>query len=381
MQRLLLIVVFLARCGSSTPDPVAIESLQAHAHPITGSPADYVPLLSAIGDAQIVLLGEATHGTHEFYAERARITRLLIEEKGFTALALEADFVDAARVDAWVRGKGTDTTVDEALGGFDRFPRWMWRNQEFAELVEWMRDWNAALPAGRVRVGVYGIDLYGDDEARQFLAANPPRNNPDERFAFEQNERVVKNAAEYHREARRGAVSTWNIRDKHMVQTLAAIHEHLVRQHGRSGIAVWAHNSHVGDARATDRSRYGEWNVGQLVREHWPARSTYIVGFTTDSGSVFAADDWDGRGEVKTLRPSIRGSHGAILHAVGPPAFLLILGEVDHELVTESRPQRAVGVIYRPMTEFASHYYSATLSEQFDAVVHIDVTRALAPLD
>ena len=222
VQRLLLIVLFLAGCGSSAPDPAALESLHAHAHPITGSASDYAPLLSAIGDAQIVLLGEATHGTHEFYVERARITRLLIEEKGFTAVALEADAVDAARADAWVRGVGPDSTVEDALAGFDRFPRWMWRNREFADLLEWIRDWNAALPAGRPRVGVYGIDLYGDDESRQFLAQNPPRNSSDERFAIEQNERVVRNAAEYHREARRGQVSTWNIRDKHMVETLAA---------------------------------------------------------------------------------------------------------------------------------------------------------------
>ncbi|HEY0157746.1 MAG TPA: erythromycin esterase family protein [Thermoanaerobaculia bacterium] len=372
---LLLVLLFLPACSTAPPDPP--PALAEHAHPLE----NYDPLIRAIGDAHLVLLGEATHGTHEFYVERAKITRRLITEKGFTGLALEADWSDAARVDRYVRGISEDTTAEAALGGFDRFPRWMWRNREFAELVEWIRTHNASLPANAPKVGVYGLDLYGMEESREALKqlANPT--TPDEQFQKEQHERVVRNAEEYYREEQRGRVSTWNLRDRHMVATMAALQKYLMRKNGRDHMVVWAHNSHVGDARATSRARFQEWNIGQLTRENWPTGASFTVGFTTHSGTVMAAHEWGGEPEVQQLRPSMRGSHGAIFHALAIPSFYLILKDVEERTVTTPRQQRAVGVIYLPMHEATAHYFTATLREQFDAVIHIDQTRAVQPLD
>lgn len=369
------LLLLLLACSSAPSD--ATPALAPHAHPLD----NYDPLIRAIGDAHLVLLGEATHGTREFYVERAKITRRLVTEKGFTGLALEADWADAARVDRYVRGGSEDRNAEEALRGFDRFPRWMWRNREFAELVEWIRSHNASLPAGAPKVGVYGLDLYGLEESREALKqlANPA--TPDEQFQKEQHERVVRNAEEYYREDKRGVVSTWNLRDRHMVATMAALQRYLLQKNGRDHIVVWAHNSHVGDARATGRARFGEWNMGQLTREHWPAGSSFTLGFTTHTGTVMAASEWGGEPRVQQLRPSMRGSHGAIFHEAGIPSFFLILSEVEARVVRTPRQQRAVGVLYLPMREASAHYFTATLAEQFDAVIHIDETRAVEPLD
>ena len=404
---LLALLSFLA-CTSAPTAPETTSSLAAHARPI----GNYDPLFAAIGNAQMVLLGEATHGTHEFYTERARITQRLITEKQFTGLGLEADWTDAARVDRYVRGNSNDRTAIDALGGFERFPRWMWRNREFADLVEWIRRHNDALPAGAPKVGVYGVDLYGHEESRpaiqehlravdpefaaqvakmkpkaqvdaiheRYLAATD-RRQMDELFYAEQNARVVRNGEEYLREQRRGVVSTWNLRDRHMVETMAALQAYLIKRNGRGHLVVWAHNSHVGDARATGRARYGEWNMGQLTREHWKPGASFNVGFTTHTGTVMAAHEWDSEPEVQQLRPSMPGSHGAVFHELGIPSFYLILSEVQARFVRTPRQQRAVGVIYLPNQEATAHYFSATLAEQFDAVIHIDQTRALEPLD
>ena len=420
-------------------DAETAAQLVPHAHPVTGSNGDYDALLDAIGDASLVLLGESTHGTREFYLERARITRRLIEEKGFTALALEADWSDAARIDRYVRGEGSDRSAVDSLAGFQRFPRWIWRNREVADLVEWIHAHNASLPPEATRVGVYGIDLFGlggsieqvvsqlrrVDEAAADEAENRYRCfTPSERddplaygraaaqrtrrscaeaanaqldavralrskaidaveldllFDAEQNARVVRSAEEYFREEARGVVSTWNLRDRHMAATLAALQKELARQGGGDRIAVWAHNSHTGDARATQRAGIGEWSLGQLVREHWDRTRSFSVGLMTDTGKVIAAAHWNGRPDVKALRPSIGGSHGALLNAVGLPAFYLILDEAP--AANEPRPQRFIGAIYRPEDERRSHYVRTRLSEQFDAVIHLDTTTGVEPLD
>ena len=438
----LAVALLAAACSSAAAPRAEIPALATSAVPITGAPGDYDPLLAAAADATLVLLGEATHGTHEFYRERDRITRRLVAERGFGALALEADWADAARVDRYVRGDPADATAEAALGGFTRFPRWMWRNREFAALVQWLREHNDSLPAGEPKVGVYGLDLYGlddsltavvdhlrrldpplaeaaaaryrcferhradpqayglaaarsarascRDEAAEQLAAIRAWRPPDGRltparradlFAAEQNARVVQGAEEYYRESARGEVSGWNLRDRHMVATMAAVQEHLLATQGGGRLVVWAHNSHVGDARATGRKRFGEWNIGQLVREHWDRGASFAVGFTTHTGTVMAADGWDSPGRVKELNPSLPGSHGAVLHEVGLPAFLLLLGGLEADAVRKPRQQRAVGVIYRPDAERDLHYFPATLREQFDAVVHVDLTTAVQPLD
>lgn len=413
------------------------------AHPITGRADDYDLLLDLIGDAQVVLLGEASHGTHEFYRERARITRRLIEEEGFAAVAVEADWPDAYRVNRWVRGRSDDRDGFQALGDFERFPRWMWRNRDVLQFIDWLQRHNAEQPDDR-RAGFYGLDLYSlfasmqevirflekvdpeaaararyryscfdafgedtqaygyaaefgvtrscEDQAVQQLlevqrnrAALAERNSrvpEDDLFYAEQNARLVRNAEEYYRTMFRGRVDSWNLRDRHMSETLDALIGHLGRGGGHARVVVWEHNSHIGDARATEMGEIGEWNVGQLTRERMGDQSM-LVGFTTYSGTVTAASDWDGPAERKRVRPALPESFEALFHTVGIPDFLLPLRGNARllEALEKPRLERAIGVIYRPESERTSHYFEAQLTHQFDAVIHVDETRAVEPLD
>jgi erythromycin esterase-like protein len=410
--------------------------------PLTGAAADYDALLELIGDSRIVLLGEASHGTHEFYRERARITRRLIEEKHFGAVAVEADWPDAYRVNRWVRGVGEDSSALSALDGFQRFPRWMWRNRDVLEFVEWMHQHNR-LQSSQQRVGFYGLDLYSlfssieavigfldqvdpeaarraryrygcfehfgedtqaygyaaefgltpscEDQAVQQLvdlqrrAADLSRRDgklpEDEFFYAEQNARLVKNAEEYYRTMFRGRISSWNLRDRHMAETLEALVAHLDEKVGRSKVIVWEHNSHIGDARATAMGDAGEWNVGQLSRERF-GDAAVLIGFSTYTGTVTAASDWDAPAQRKQVRPGMPGSWEALFHDIGLSDFLLLLrGRESMEALDQIRLERAIGVIYRPETERVSHYFEARLPLQFDAIIHFDKTRAVEPLD
>ena len=417
--------------------------LRTSVTPLTGGLDDYDSLLELTGDARIVLLGEASHGTHEFYRERAEITRRLIQEKGFAAVAVEADWPDAYRVNRWVRCVGDDRRGRDALGDFRRFPRWMWRNADVLAFLEWLRQHNEAVSAER-RVGFYGLDLYSlfssieavigfleqvhpeaarraryrygcfedfgedsqaygyaaefglsrscEDQALQQLlelrrqAADLSQRDgkipQDEYFYAEQNARLVKNAEEYYRSMFRGRVSSWNLRDRHMAETLEALIAHFDRHGGRSKIVVWEHNSHIGDARATSMGDSGEWNVGQLSRERF-GEEAFLVGFTTYSGTVTAARDWDAPAERKRVRPALAGSWEALFHEIGYASFVLPLRDVasPDDTFSQNRLERAIGVIYRPETERVSHYFDAQLSHQFDAVIHFDQTRAVEPLD
>jgi erythromycin esterase-like protein len=414
------------------------------ARPLAGVSVDYDPLIRLIGDARFCLLGEATHGTHEFYRERAEITKRLIREKGFTAVAVEADWPDAFRVNRYVRGMSDDRDANEALGGFKRFPTWMWRNTVALDFVEWLRDYNDSLPANSTKVGFYGLDLYSlytsieavlgylqkvDPEAakraryryacfehygentqaygyaatfdmtesceREVVsqlvelrrrasdyASRDGRVAEDEFFFAEQNARLVKNAEEYYRSMFRGRVESWNLRDRHMAETLDALVAHLNAQGQQARVAVWEHNSHLGDARATYMGDIGELNVGQLVRQQY-GRASVLVGFTTYTGTVTAASDWDEPSERKRVRPALAGSYEALFHDVRVKDFLLTLRDGGHAsaALRGSRLERAIGVIYRPETERQSHYFDARLSYQFDAVIHFDETRALEPLE
>jgi len=420
------------------------EVLRGAARTLAGARSDYDPLLGLVGASHFVLLGEASHGTHEFYAERAAITKRLIEEKGFTAVAVEADWPDAYRVNRYVRGESDDAEAGEALGGFRRFPTWMWRNTVVVEFVEWLRAHNDALPAGAQKVGFYGLDLYslytsieavleyldgvdpeaaararrryscfehfGEDTTAYAYAASYGASEScepgvveqlvelrrraaelagggggvarDEFFYAEQNARLVRNAEEYYRSMFRGRVESWNMRDRHMAETLDALVAHLVSEGREARVAVWEHNSHLGDARATEMGEGGEWNVGQLVRERYP-RDCALVGFTTHRGSVTASSDWDEPGRRKRVRPALEGSYEALFHEVGAPNFMLDLREEGpaRELLRRPRLERAIGVIYRPETERLSHYFHARLAEQFDCVLHFDETRAVEPLE
>jgi len=422
----------------------SIQTIREAAYPLTGGPDDYDPLLDRIGNSKFVLIGEASHGTHEFYQQRAEITKRLLEEKQFTAVAVEADWPDAYRINRFVRGYPGDSESVEALGDFKRFPTWMWRNADVLDFVGWLRQHNDQVLPGKHKAGFYGLDLYSlyasieavlgylakvdpdaarraryryacfehfAENAQQYgyaaslglaqscedavveqllelqrraleFAKRDGRIASDEFFFAEQNARLVRNAEEYYRSMFRGRVSSWNLRDQHMSDTLDALFAHLSQHEGDAKIVVWAHNSHLGDARATQMGDMGELNLGQLTRDRY-ARDAVLVGFSTYSGTVTAASDWDNPAERKRVRPALPDSYEALFHDVGIPAFSLILLDGRRHLIELPRQllQRAIGVVYRPETERASHYFEARLSSQFDAIIHFDSTRAVEPLE
>lgn len=421
-----------------------VKVLREAAHPITGGAEDYDRLMDLISEARFVLLGEASHGTHEFYWHRAEITKRLIQEKGFTTVAVEADWPDAYRINRYVRGLERDDRSIDALAGFKRFPTWMWRNTVVLSFINWLRAHNDALSHRATKVGFYGLDLYslqasiqavlsylakidpeaarraryryacfedfGEDSQAYGYAASFGLNQSceeevvnqlvelrrraaeyarrdgrlaeDEYFYAEQNARLVKNAEEYYRSMFRKGVSSWNLRDQHMAETLEALVAYLDKQGERTKAVVWAHNSHIGDARATQMGDGGELNIGQLVRERH-GREVALIGFTTYSGTVTAARDWDAPAENRRVRPALADSYEALFHRVGLPNFLLTFDGASQATASlhEPRLERAIGVIYRPETERLSHYFRARLPNQFDAVLHFDQTRAVEPLE
>jgi erythromycin esterase-like protein len=421
-----------------------LEALRREAHPLTGENRDYDALLALIGDARIVLLGEASHGTHEFYRERARITKRLLGEHGFEAVAIEGDWPDAYRVNRHVKGTRIEGDAEAALEGFRRFPTWMWRNADVLDFVGWLRNHNDRLPRNQRRAGFYGLDLYSlgesmhavidyldheDSEAAARARARYECLQPyagessaygqavllgvgepcrrrvveqlvelrrrageyllrdglvaeDEYFFAEQNAAVVANAEEYYRTMFGDRAGSWNLRDRHMADTVDQLLAHLDRHGGTSRIVVWAHNSHVGDARATEMATRGELNIGQLMRERH-GRDAVNVGFTTYTGTVTAASEWGGPAERKRVRAALSDSYEALLHRTHLPDFLLCplaTGDSGRAL-REPRLHRAIGVIYRPETERQSHWFSASLAAQYDALVHLDSTRAVEPLE
>jgi erythromycin esterase-like protein len=422
-------------------EQLQLRAIREHSHPVTGSEADYVPIMDLIGNSRFVLIGEASHGTHEFYHTRAELTKWLIQKKGFTAIAVEADWPDAHRVNRYVQGRGEDQYAVQALEDFRRFPAWMWRNSDVLELVTWLREYNDSFLKGGRKTGFYGLDLYSfhtsahavleyldkvDPEAAQRaryrygcfeqfgedvqaygyaanfgvtkscedevvsqlvelirhaadLASRDGRVDPDDFFNAEQNARVVKNAERYYRAMFSDRVSSWNLRDRHMAETLDRLIEHLGPS---SKIVVWAHNSHLGDARATQMAEQGEVNLGQICRERYGS-STVLIGFTTYTGSVTAASNWDGPAQQKQVRPALSESFEALFHETYIPEFLLILrgNKFLSGILNQERLERAIGVLYLPQSERVSHYFGARLADQFDAVIHLDETRALQPLE
>lgn len=432
-------------------DKNAIDILKDEAQLIEAD-SDYDSVLKEVGDASIVLLGEATHGSHEFYQARAKISQRLIIEKGFDAIAVEADWPDALCVSRFVRGGSADhdqggaNQAAHALRGFQRFPLWMWRNTETVQLIEWLHQHNAGLSGHEQKVGFYGLDLYSlrtsmqavvqylesvdPEAARQartryscfdHLAEDPQQYGyattfglrkdceqevlrqlvalcsnseqyvsqdgaaaADELFYAQQNARVAQHAEAYYRAMFLGRDESWNLRDTHMADTLDALRTHLSQQKGRPAkIVVWAHNSHIGDARATEMGDHGQLNLGQLVRERYPSQETFLLGFTTHIGTVTAASEWDSPAELKSVVPSRHDSFERMFHDTGHGNFFLPIRSNRHvkELLQPRRLERAIGVIYLPQSERLSHYFHASISEQFDAVMHFDQSRALEPLD
>lgn len=403
--------------------------------PVVGADSDYDALLARVGTARIVMLGEATHGSREFYRERARITRRLLEEKEFDAVVLEAPWEPARRVDAYVRNTGRDADACQALADFLRFPRWMWRNTEVRDFVSGLRTLNHDRSPNVAPLRIFGMDFYSVPESADAVVRQVARRSvtaaalarqryacfddyllepmlygreaeagrkpscadgaalqledmsaddlsDEDAFAAWQSARVAKNGEAYYRALYRAGESSWNLRERHMADTLTQLLDFLEKQRGRPArIAVWAHNIHQGDARATDQLEAGELSLGQLMRERY-GDDVVLVGFSTHRGEVRAATGWGERERVRKLRKARTDSWTGRLRDMRPPGannFLLMTHDAPG--LDEKRLERAVGVVYLPHTEYASHYFHVRLGQQFDAVIHIDNTHAVDPLD
>lgn len=403
--------------------------------PAIGDPA-FADAFDRFADARIILLGEASHGTSEFYRARAAITRRLIERHGFTIVAVEADWPDAAAIDRYVRHRPAVSAPEEPP--FRRFPTWMWRNREVADFADWLRGHNEGR-APETRAGFFGLDLYSLHASIRAVLAYLDRVDPQaaaiarERYGClgpfgsdpasygrmaisegyaqceqavieqlrhllekardyaasdgedfldaTQNAQLIANAEAYYRAIYYGAAESWNLRDRHMFDTLGLL---LQSRGPASKAVVWAHNSHIGDARATEMGQSrGELNIGQLCREDY-GREACLIGLGTHGGTVMAATDWGGEMKVKRVNPSRPGSYEALFHETGHAQALLDLREGERPearaVLMEPRLERFIGVIYRPDTERWSHYASASLPEQYDGWVWLDETSAVTPL-
>jgi protein-L-isoaspartate(D-aspartate) O-methyltransferase len=423
------------RRTEKTPDGTLADAITRSCEKFTSiDSVNLEPLLRRIGDARVVLIGEATHGTSEFYRMRERISRELIEKKGFSFVAIEGDWPDAARIDHYVRHRKVPPSEWTA---FARFPKWMWRNQEVREFVDWLHDRNSRVEPSD-RVAFHGLDLYSmyhsirsvldyldrvDPKAaevarRRYGCLTPWQSDPavygqatlsgqyqtcegdvtsmltdllqkrrayaehdGERFLDAvQNARLVANAERYYRTMYYGSRSSWNLRDSHMFETL----RNVLTFHGSQAKGIiWAHNSHVGDSGATEMSTRDEYNIGHLCRQEFGDLS-YSIGFGTNSGTVAAASNWDEPMQVKTVRPGLAGSYERLCHETGNQRFLLPLRGLGSTTplggLLQPRLERAIGVIYRPETELQSHYFEAVLPRQFDEYIWFDETKAVTPL-
>jgi len=410
-----------------------LEEVENLSRPLR-SPADLDPLMARVRDARVVLLGEASHGTHEYYTWRAAITRRLVEELGFSFVAVEGDWPDCYRVNRFLKGyDGAAGSAREALETFRRWPTWMWANAEVLDLITWMRDHNRRQPDGK-KVGFYGLDVYSlwDSlhEVMGYLRKHDPDALPaarralrcfepfgedaqdyaratalaghscedsvvallrqlrekggaydgdgrDGRFVAEQNALVVKNAEAYYRAMVRSDSGSWNVRDRHMAETL----DRLLAHHGPGAKAiVWEHNTHVGDARFTDMADDGMVNIGQLARDRYGRGEVVLVGFGSYRGSVIAGREWGAPWEEMRVPPGRDGSWEEVLHRVEPADKLLVFQSPESEELSEWRGHRAIGVVYRPRFEQYGNYVPTILPERYDAFLYLDETRAVRPL-
>lgn len=418
--------------GETLPDLI----YQSSEHFARIEDVDLDNLLARIGDCRLVLLGEASHGTAEFYEMRARITRELIEKKGFNCIAVEADWPDATHIDHYIHGTEPDPLLESKP--FSRFPTWMWANHSVLEFTHWLKAHNEQIDEPEKQVGFYGLDLYSmfssmevvlnylenvDPETAQVARlrygclmpwADEPsmyaqmtltkqyrqceqevvatlrdllrkrleysRKDGDKFFDAQQNARVVTDAERYYRTMYYAEANSWNQRDQHMFETLLSIMDF---RGTNSKVVIWEHNSHIGDARATQMSARGEYNIGQLTREKF-GDLAYLIGFGTDHGTVAAASEWGGPMEVKQVQPAHLESYERLCHEVNTDNFLLPLRKPMKEIIRQKllaeRLERAIGVIYRPETELQSHYFYACLPRQFDEFIWFDETRAVEPL-
>ena len=415
------------------------EAVARIARPILGED-ELDQVLDLVGPARIVLIGEASHGTHEFYDLRASLTRKLISERGFAGVAIEGDWPDALKVDRYVRGTSEDASAADALAGFRKFPTWMWRNEAVSTFVDWLRGHNAHRLTEE-RAGFYGIDLYSLHASvaavLSFLAdVDPPaaerararyscldhaRTDPQQYglhaplgldhdcetevldqlvemqrrraarsglspngeawFHAMQNAHVVRDAEAYYRTMFADRTAAWNVRTTHMADTVDLLAQHLGSTAQPAKIVIWAHNSHVGDARATEMGDDGQITLGQLMRHRHPDEVA-LIGMTTHRGVVECANDWNEPGKREDVRPSLPGSWEELFHATGMPRFMVTSAALRRAVGESARRlHRAIGVVYRPESERRSHYYEARLADQYDVIIHIDETRAVRPLD
>ncbi len=410
-----------------------IDDIRSLARPLRSAP-DLDPLLDAVGDARYVLLGEASHGTSEYYASRADLTRRLVVEHGFSFVAVEGDWPDCAMVDRWVKGRSDEASAADVLGRFERWPTWMWANHEVATFLDWLRAHNASTGA---QVGFFGLDVYSlwdslrrvfaylaehhPEELDQAIAAyrcfEPYDEDPqayawatrmvsesceaevvellaevrraalddaastgdaDDAFDALQNAEVVAGAERYYRTMVRADGESWNVRDGHMADTL----DRLMAHHGPSARGVvWAHNTHVGDARATDMARAGMLNLGQLARERHADDGVMLVGFAGHRGSVIAAPAWGDPPRRTPVPPALAGTHEDLLHrALGQPSLLTFPERRDGAWLAGRRGHRAIGVVYEPEAERRGNWVPTVMGERYDALLSFDETDALHPL-
>lgn len=416
------------------PQPL-VDQIRAMARPLEDS-GDLDPLMERVGDAHFVLLGEASHGTSEYYTWRARISQRLIRERGFSFIAVEGEWTDSYRLNRYVRAwPGARASARGVLNAYDRWPSWMWANKEVVQLAEWLRRHNQGRPPDK-QVGFYGLDVYSlwdsletvlaylkqvdpaavpvaqrahkcfkpyagreEEYASPYKATSRAcqqeavalfkhvhgkadeyrRQDRETFFDAEQNALVVKHAEEYYRTAAEVGSASWNLRDTHMADTL----DRLIQHHGRGarGI-VWAHNTHIGDARATDMASEGMLNLGQLVRERHGQKDVVLVGFGSHRGTVIAANAWGAQWERMTVPAADEGSYEDAFHAAGAPKDkLLIFSDAAHlEPLLHRRGHRAIGVVYHPEYEPFGNYVPTALAKRYDAFLYIDQTQALHPL-
>jgi erythromycin esterase-like protein len=409
------------------------DTVGERAYPLR-KPEDLDPLLERIGDTHCVLLGEASHGTSEYYTWRARISERLIQERGFSFIAVEGDWPDCYEVNRYVKGyRDSGRSARELLRAFERWPTWMWANEEILEFAEWLRQYNVGLQEEE-RIGFYGLDVYSlwesmeavieylervdpeaVDTARRAYECFEPygedvreyaratafvptscedevvemlsklgnrlpeyRDEPESRLSAEQNALVVRGAERYYRAMVRGGPYSWNVRDRHMVETL----DRLMRYHGPDAKAiVWEHNTHIGDARYTDMANVGMVNVGQLVRQRRGAEDVMLVGFGSHRGSVIAGAEWGAPMKRMPVPSAREGSWEDILHRTGEEDKLLVFaGSEDEDGLLEPRAHRAIGVVYDPAYERFGNYVPTVLPRRYDAFLYIDETQALHPL-
>ena len=408
------------------------QSIKQYARPFE-TPEDLSTIIDAIGDSKIVLLGEASHGTSEFYTIRAEISKRLIEEKGFTLIAVEGDWPSTQFINRYIKGYNDEPSdVREVLKGFERWPTWMWANEEIADFVSWLKNYNEA---SSDKVGFYGIDVYSlweslDEVVKYLRKTNPegtdlafaqkaiscfePFNRHPETYAFSsmnitdacveevsklvasirgneenyKNEKeadlnlkinalVAKNAEEYYRAMVRSDELSWNVRDEHMVEAINEVMDY----HGKDAkIIIWEHNTHIGDASATDMKAAGMINVGQILRQQNRKDNVFAIGFGTHRGTVIAADEWGAPQKIITVPPARKDSWEDALHRAGAFDKMLVFTEENRALFTDWIGHRAIGVVYNPDYEAYGNYVPSKVGYRYDAFLYIEQTKALSPI-